>query len=116
MENRFADFSTVLAGLKGLSPSAGAPQEPGTGPAPPKPEHITIFGFSPRAILHWMGKEGWKFEDARKAIDVLGAVNLKDSTVRTCLTVGRNPKSSKPAPLTQEQSIKLYDAAGRQPE
>ncbi len=114
LENRFADFSTVLAGLTGISQSPETLQPPGTSPPPAEPEgRVTIFGFSPRAILHWMGKEGWKFEDARKAIDALGAVNLKDSTVRTCLTVGRNPKSSNPAALTQEQAAKVHEAAGR---
>ncbi len=130
-EHRFSDFTVVLAGLTGIEinsrPPAVSPpvvSPPVVSPPVVSPPAVTphtvdtgvrIFGFAPTTVLHWMGKEGWKFEEARKAIDALGAGNLKESTVRTCLTVGRNPKYSKPAPVTAEQAKKLYEAAGRQP-
>jgi hypothetical protein len=68
-----------------------------------------IFGQSVVAIIRWMGKNDWEFEEARKVLDSYNAV-IKDSTIKIQLSSwesrGGAPK------LTDEQEKELNKLKG----
>ncbi len=54
-----------------------------------------------------MGLKEWSPDEARKVLESLEVKDVNESTLRTCLTDGRNPKYSNPAPLTEDQAAQL---------
>lgn len=62
------------------------------------------------SIIRWMGKEGWKFDEAKAAFTRLD-ISVADGTIRTQLRSGVRGDRGEPAPLTEDQADKLYDAA-----
>jgi predicted Zn finger-like uncharacterized protein len=91
-------------------PAATQPTSETKNPDPDESSGTRIFGFSPTSVLHWMGKGGWTFEEARRVVDAYEASHIKDATVRTGLTDGKNPTYSRPAPLTPDQEHQLKEA------
>ena len=75
-----------------------------------KGNRYTIFGKSVTSVLRWMGKQGWEFEDARKAVRSAGC-ECSDVTIRIQLLAGADGKRGKPARLTKEQQLALTEAA-----
>lgn len=73
-----------------------SPPRPTTAPAP------ELWNHQPTAVLRWMGKEGWSFEDAKKVLKARG-LNVKDPTIKTQLSAGRLGKRGAPAKLTDLQ-------------
>jgi hypothetical protein len=45
-----------------------------------KKAHPTIFGITPRAILRWMGHDGWTYDQARAVIEKLGLLRFFENT------------------------------------
>jgi ParB-like chromosome segregation protein Spo0J len=65
------------------------------------------------ALARWMGKEGFEFKDAKKAMRELG-VEVKDSTLRTQLNAGRKGLRGAPAKLTDDQATYLRKIRGKE--
>jgi len=71
-----------------------------------------IFSYAATAVIRWMGRQGWKFQQARKVLEQFGAGHISDATVRCQLQGGRdldNPRGE-PAALTDDQAKALNDA------
>jgi serine/threonine protein kinase len=68
-----------------------------------------VFGHPFTAVLRWMGKNGWSFEDAKQALMGLG-VECSEATVRTQLSAGKTGQRGAPASLTEEQIATLLTA------
>lgn len=68
-----------------------------------------LFGKPVASVLRWMGEDAWTFEDARKALDKLGA-SVSDDSIRSQLLAGRKGTGGDPAKLTKDQEEKLYAA------
>ena len=62
-----------------------------------------VFGHKLTSVIRWMGKEGWKFDEARKAMDGL-EIAVADATIRCQLTAGKNGKRGNPAALSPAQA------------
>lgn len=72
--------------------------------------HPNLWGQQPTAVLRWMGKEGWNFDQAKAAMRELG-VKVSDNTIREALPAGKKGVRGKPAEITGEQRIQLQYAA-----
>lgn len=70
-----------------------------------------ILGHPASRVLNWAGKEGYSFSDAVAALKTL-KVEIKDTTVRTYLTDGKNPKYCRLPELTKPQLVELRNAFG----
>jgi hypothetical protein len=70
-----------------------------------------LFGHPVTGVLRWMGKNGWKFAQARAALDKLG-IDCADGTLTAQLGAGAKGKRGDPSPVTPEQAAKLTAAAG----
>jgi hypothetical protein len=71
-----------------------------------------LFGHSLTKVMHYLGKNGWGFDKAKKAVSLLTDVSgVKESSLRTFWSDGRNPTYSKPADLTAAQVAELEAAA-----
>jgi hypothetical protein len=70
-----------------------------------------LFGHPVTGVLRWMGKQGWKFAQARAALDKLG-IDCADGTLTAQLGAGAKGKRGDPSPVTPEQAAKLTAAAG----
>jgi len=70
-----------------------------------------LFGHAITGVLRAMGKAGWKFADARKALNVLG-IECADATLHAQLRAGVKGERGDPAPLTAENFQALKDALG----
>lgn len=74
-----------------------------------------LFGQPVTAVLRWMGLNGWKFADARKALDNLG-IECADGTLVAQLRAGVKQDwagRGEPAKVTDEQAKQLQDAAAK---
>jgi SPP1 gp7 family putative phage head morphogenesis protein len=89
--------------LDGKKISKRGRKPPVTSPSAP---HVGLFGHSPTGVARWMGREGWTFEDAKRAMMNSG-VEIKDSTLRTAMAKGRKGTGSKPTAVTEEQAATL---------
>lgn len=72
-------------------------------------------GWASSRIVHWMGKNGWEFEQARKALGKLCPATkdgISDENLKARLAVGKGETRSRPAPLTKEEIVVLKKAAG----
>lgn len=70
----------------------------------------TIFDFPVTAVLRWMGKERWTFEQARKVVNSHGCDEIADATVRAQLLAGRKGERGDPAKLNKSQIQELNKA------
>ena len=68
-----------------------------------------LFEYPVTAVIRWMGKAQWTFEDAKRAVAAQG-VSVADATVRAQLSGGRKGERGAPAELTKQQIAQL-DAA-----
>jgi hypothetical protein len=75
-------------------------------------KRTSILGHPTTRVLNWMGKNGFTFAQAKKAVNNLCSGSVADSTIGTGLSDGKNPKYSKPVSLTADQEKQLRDAAG----
>jgi hypothetical protein len=79
----------------------------------PSPEEGTaryfVFGYPVTAVLRWMGKAGWSFEDAKKTLATL-KVECSEATIKTQLGAGKSGQRGEPAPLTEDQAEQLREA------
>lgn len=76
------------------------------------PKRAELYGHSITAVLRWMGKEKWSFEDAKAAMLRKG-IQLADATFRAQLLAGRKGERGEPANLTKEQEADLRGEAGK---
>lgn len=72
--------------------------------------HPNLWGHQPTAVLRWMGKDGWNFDQAKAAMREMG-VKVSDNTIREALPAGKKGVRGKPADVTGEQRIQLHYAA-----
>lgn len=92
----------------------GAPKKNKTSPAKPaggKTQRYDVLGHTATAALRFLGKKGWKFDQARKAFDKLG-VECSDTTIKIQLRAGSKGERGEPAPVTKEQFAELKKASG----
>lgn len=68
-----------------------------------------IFGHPVTAVLRWMGREGWEFEDALTAVVTMGASTISDVTIRLQLAAGRKGERGEPADITSAQAKILIE-------
>ncbi len=66
-----------------------------------------VFGYSITAVLRWMGKEGWTFEDAAVVCATIGAAKIADVTIRLQLKAGKDGLRGPAAPITASQAKQL---------
>lgn len=72
-----------------------------------KVARMQIMGHSATAVLRWMGKQGWGFEDAYLALSWEAPCPLADVTIRLQLKAGRDGERGPPAPITASQARTL---------
>ena len=70
-----------------------------------------IFGHSVTAVLRWMGKNDWSFDDAALAVEELGGKMIADVTVKIQLKAGKVGQRGAPANITPSQARQLRAAA-----
>jgi SPP1 gp7 family putative phage head morphogenesis protein len=70
-----------------------------------------LWGLQPTAVVRWMGKEGWSFEDAKKAL-AASDVSIADATLKIQLRAGKTGERGDPATLTAEQIQQLNTRRG----
>ncbi len=70
-------------------------------------------GHPVTAVLRWMGKSAWKFEDARNVLNKLGLNEVADGTLKAQLGAGKNGLRGPAASLTETQVAKLETLAGK---
>lgn len=72
----------------------------------------TLFGHSVCSVMHRLGASNWPFLKAKKAVmELADTSNIKEDSLRTFWSDGKNPKYSKPAELTADQLLELETAA-----
>jgi len=72
---------------------------------------VTLFEQSVTAVLRFMGLNDWVFDDARLALNTLGASEISDTTIRIQLRAGKKGERGEPAKLTKSQIASLKKAA-----
>ncbi len=70
-----------------------------------------VMNYPVTAVLRRLGKEGFDFAKARKAINAFDAGGISDTTVRIQIAAGRKGQRGEPAPLTKDQIKELASAA-----
>jgi hypothetical protein len=70
------------------------------------------MGFPVSAALRWMGRAGWTFAEAKKALAKFCPA-CKENTIRTYLGAGARRERGEPAGLTDAQVKRLEAAAGK---
>jgi hypothetical protein len=65
-------------------------------PRAPSAGRQQVLGYSVSTLCQWMGWKGWAYADAVRALQTLGVdlSTVKESTIKTGLTDGKNPKYS----------------------
>lgn len=71
------------------------------------PATTELFGHSVTAILKWMGKNSWEYDEA-KAVLIHHGFRLAESTIRGQLWCGRSGQFGKPAEL-EDDEVKQLD-------
>lgn len=71
----------------------------------------TIFGHPVTAVLRWMGKQGWTFDHAARAVSSFGA-DIAGGTIKIQLKAGRKGERGEPAAITPDQEKELKKVSG----
>lgn len=71
---------------------------------------IDVLGYAVTAVLRWMGKQGWTFQQARTVLNRFKAKDTADNTIRAQLRAGAKGERGPAAPLTKEERQKLTKA------
>lgn len=66
----------------------------------------TLFTYTITAVLRWMGKNGFDFDKAEKAL-AKHSITIAPATIRAQLLAGRKGERGDPAPITAEQAEQL---------
>lgn len=74
-------------------------------------KRISLFGHPITGVVRWMGKQGWEFEEAKRALERLN-MECADSTIRAQLRAGEKGERGEPASITSDQKRELERAAG----
>lgn len=69
----------------------------------------TLEGFALTAVLRTLGRDGWKFDEAKVALKALG-LTPADGTIRAQLLAGRQGTRGEPANLSKATILKLEKA------
>lgn len=80
--------------------------KPTAKPISPQAPAEGLWGHQPTAVIRWMGKEGFSFQEAQAALQASG-VDVAPGTIRAQLLAGRTGQRGAPAPLTLEQIEEL---------
>ena len=73
-----------------------------------------ILGHSANSVIHWMGANGGTKEDTFKAVmELASGYTLQAQSIYTAYADGKNPKYSKPAPVSSEEERQLREAVKR---
>lgn len=70
-----------------------------------------LFGHPLTAVMRWMGKAGWTWEQGMTALGKLG-IAANESTVKTQVGAGKKGLRGEPAALTADQIRSLESARG----
>ena len=70
-----------------------------------------VCGYPATAVLRWMGLNGWKYVDARAALNASGAAGISDVTIRIQLLAGKKGERGEPAAINKSQAKELEAAA-----
>lgn len=70
---------------------------------------ISLFGFPVTAVIRWMGKDAWDYQDTKKALDKL-QVQVAEATIRAQLRAGVKGERGEPAKLSKADVQELYNA------
>ena len=76
-------------------------------PRGPRKDRPTILGYSATALCHWMGLNGYKFDDVRKVLNDNGCEEIADASIKTGLSDCKSEKYSKPAPVTSAEAKQI---------
>jgi hypothetical protein len=74
-----------------------------------------LYGQPITAILRWMGKNEWKYEDARNTLNKLGFTEVADPTLRAQLYGGKTGTRGEVPALDANQVETLNGLAGKTP-
>jgi hypothetical protein len=96
---------TQLSGQEGARPEAAPAPKVAKAPRAARGDN-SYEGHSACSVGMAMGKAGWDFGRAKKALEKAG-LKLGDGTIKTALKWGRTGEKGTPAPLTTEQLAKL---------
>lgn len=69
-----------------------------------------VFGHTLTAVIRWMGKQAWTYEQASTALTKLN-ISVADATIRCQLTAGKKGTRGEPATLTEKQIKTLTTAS-----
>lgn len=92
-ENIAGDAALGAQNRKSGRPGAGKARE-------------TLEGQPVTAVIRWLGKEGWSFDQAKAALVGVG-LNPADGTIRAQLTAGKKGQRGEPARLSDKMVDKL---------
>jgi hypothetical protein len=70
-----------------------------------------VCGYPATAVLRWMGLNGWKYADARAALNASGAAGISDITIRIQLLAGKKGERGEPAAINKSEAKELAAAA-----
>lgn len=83
------------------------------GTSMPGQSRINLFGHPITAVIRWMGKQGWDFSDASKALANVGG-SCAEATVRAQLRAGKLGQRGEPANITSDEAKKLTQAIDKE--
>jgi len=75
----------------------------------PKVKVKKLWGFPATAIIRWMGKEEFKFPEAKQVCATLN-LDVADATIRAQLSAGKKGERGDPAKLNQTQIDKIKES------
>lgn len=78
-------------------------------PIKPTPALKPEFHQAPTAVIRWMGKEGFSFQEARAAVAEAG-LKVSDATIRAQLSAGAKGLRGAAAELSEDQAAFLQQA------
>ena len=97
----------TMVAMKNLSDLEAMCKAPKDQTPKEKKQHEDIFGYTVSAIIRWMGKNGWKFQEAQRVLEQRGLTDVAEGTIRTYLQAGKQGLRGAPAELTYEQEQEL---------
>jgi len=78
----------------------------------PKKRWLVFDKYPVTSVLRWMGKNGFSFEQARKALSSVQCDEVNDTTLRIQLAAGAKGQRGEPAPLTTTEANAITAAGG----